>query len=95
MVEHLDGAVFLEGLNDAIIGAATNKDFDYVLVYSVDKIMDILMTREQMTVLAAREWFDFNIDAHYGKRSPIFIESVNVADGNTVYCDDFGGAWAV
>ena len=95
MVEHLDGAVFLEGLNDAIIGAATNKDFDYVLVYSVDKIMDILMTREQMTVLEAREWFDFNIDAHYGKRSPLFVEPIDLSVLGAVYSDDFGGAWAV
>ncbi len=95
MVEHLDGAVFLDGLNDAIIGAATNKDFDYVLVYSVDKIMDILMTREQMTVLEAREWFDFNIDAHYGKRSPLFVEPIDLSVLGAVYSDDFGGAWAV
>lgn len=95
MVEHLDGAVFLEGLNDAIIGAATNKEFDYVLVYSVDKIMDILMTREQMTVLEAREWFDFNIDAHYGKRSPLFVEPIDLSVLGAVYSDDFGGAWAV
>ena len=95
MVEHLEGAVVLEGLNDAIIGAATNKDFDYVLVYSVDKIMDILMTREQMTVLEAREWFDFNIDAHYGKRSPLFVEPIDLSVLGAVYSDDFGGAWAV
>ncbi len=95
MVEHLDGAVFLDGLNDAIIGTAKNKEFDYVLVYSVDKIMDILMTREQMTVLEAREWFDFNIDAHYGKRSPLFVEPIDLSVLGAVYSDDFGGAWAV
>jgi len=94
-MEELEGAVVLDGLNDAIIGTTTNKDFQYVLAYSTDKILDILMTRDQMTLIEAREWYDFNIDAHYGKRSPIFIESVNVADDNTVYCDDFGGAWAV
>ena len=95
MVEHLDGAVFLEGLNDAIIGAATNKDFDYVLVYSVDKIMDILMTRDQATAFEAREWFDFNIDAYYGKRSPLFVEPIDLGVLGAVYSDDFGGAWAV
>ena len=94
-MEELEGAVVLDGLNDAIIGTTTNKDFQYVLAYSTDKILDILMTRDQMTMIEARKFYDFNIDAHYGKRSPIFIESVNVADGSTVYCDDFGGAWAV
>jgi hypothetical protein len=93
--EDLDGAVVLDGLNDAIIGAAKNKEFDCVLVYSVDKIIDILMTREQMTAFEAREWFDFNIDAHYGKRSPLFIEPIDPSVLVAVYSDDFGGAWAV
>jgi len=94
-MEDITGAVILDGLNDAIIGSTINKDYECVLAYSTDKILDILMTRDQMTMIEAREFYDFNIDAHYGKRSPIFIESVNVADGSTVYCDDFGGAWAV
>ena len=87
MIEDLDGAVVLDGLNDAIIGTAKNKEFDYVLVYSVDKIMDILMTRDQATAFEAREWFDFNIDAYYGKRSPLFVEPIDL--------DDFGGVCAV
>ena len=94
-MEELEGATILIGLNDAIIGSTINKDFECVFAYSTDKILDILMTRDQMTMIEAREFYDFNIDAHYGKRSPIFIQSVNVADSSTVYCDDFGGAWAV
>jgi hypothetical protein len=94
-MEDITGAVVLNGLNDAIIGSTINTNYECVLVYSTDKILDILMTRDQMTLIEAREFYDFNIDAHYGKRSPIFIRSVNVADGSKVYCDDFGGAWAV
>ena len=94
-MEEITGAVVLDGLNDAIIGTARNKDFEYVLAYATDKILDILMTRDQMTYIEAREWYDYNIDAHYGKRSPLFIEPINVGDFNAVYCDDFGGAWAV
>jgi|TARA_R110000851_G_scaffold277692_1_gene430819 hypothetical protein len=94
-MEELEGAVVLDGLNDAIIGTTTNKDFECVLAYATDKILDVLMSRDQMTYIEAREWYDFNIDAHYGKRSPIFIESVNGVDFSSVYHDDFGGAWAV
>ena len=85
-MEELEGAVVLDGLNDAIIGTTTNKDFECVLAYATDKILDVLMSRDQMTYIEAREWYDFNIDAHYGKRSPIFIDPI---------CDDFYGAWAV
>ena len=94
-MEDITGATILIGLNDAIIGSTINKDFECVFAYSTDKILDILMTRDQMTKIEARKFYDFNIDAHYGKRSPIFFESFNGAVGSTVYCDDFGGAGAV
>jgi len=94
-MEDIEGATILTGLNDAIIGSTINKDFECVLAYSTDKILDTLMTRDQMTYIEANEFYDLHIADYYGKRSPIFIQSVNVADGSTVYCDDLGGAWAV
>jgi hypothetical protein len=85
LLEDLEGAVVLDGLNDAIIGTARNKNFECVLVYAIDKIMNIIMARDQMTLTEAREFYDFNIDAHYGNRSPIFIEPIE---------EDIDGSWA-
>ena len=66
-----------DGLDDAIIGQAlvwqgnTRED---LLVYSCEKIMEILMARDGMTQEEAHEFIEFNIEGAYmGNQTPIFV----------------------
>lgn len=61
------------GLNDAIVGVST----DNRLVYSVDKIIEILTLEQGMTYEESMEYFCFNIqDAYMGEKTPIFINLI-------------------
>jgi|APGre2960657373_1045057.scaffolds.fasta_scaffold15382_1 hypothetical protein len=66
-----------DGLDQAIIGEANiwrDNAQETVLVYSCDKIADILMTRDSMTEEEAIEFIGFNIEGAYmGKDTPVFV----------------------
>jgi hypothetical protein len=47
-----------DDFDDAIIGVSTNGN----VIYSVDKMIDILVERYNMTHEGAYEYFDYNID---------------------------------
>ena len=77
--------LFADGFDDAIIGVDENRwdqrkgdegdDSKERVIYSVKKIIDILMTRDEMEYEVAREHFDFNITGAYvGIHTPIFAE---------------------
>lgn len=74
--EYAEGAVMLTGLEDAIIGIA--EDFGSPgrkMVYSKQKILDILQERDLMTSTEAEEFYDYNIIGLYaGEQSPIFLD---------------------
>ena len=45
-----------------------------VLVYSVDKIIEILIDRDGMTEEEAVEFFEFNIEGAYmGRMTPVYV----------------------
>ena len=50
MITQPEGAIVLDGLDDAVIGQ-THVNGEYVLVYSADKIVGILMKRDGMAQL--------------------------------------------
>ncbi len=57
-------------LEEAVIGANTKG----VLVYDVQKILDILVKTNDWSLETAQEWFDYNIDGTYmGEHTPIYI----------------------
>jgi len=60
-----------DGFNAAIIGQ------DYEMgryVYSIERILEILMLRDDMTMDDAMEFFSFNIaGAYVGKMTPLYI----------------------
>jgi hypothetical protein len=56
----------------AIVGYEANKDR---LIYDEDKIIDILITREQMSIEDAIEYYEFNINGSQGENYPIYIVS--------------------
>ena len=66
-----DGAVVLEGLDDAIVGT-----LDYNrLVYSQDKIVACLMRDSSMDREEAIEYMEFNILGLYaGETTPEYID---------------------
>jgi hypothetical protein len=82
--ERYEGMLVADGLNDAIIGTTTVWGPDRsveVFVYSVDKVLEVLMTRDEMEYDDAREFFDFNIaGAYMGQNTPIWMESVEVEE---------------
>ena len=59
-----------KGLDEAIIGVGSRGSQKDVLVYDVEKVIEILMTRDGMTYEEAEEFFNFNIGGGwYGKLS--------------------------
>jgi hypothetical protein len=67
-----EGLLKIDGFNDAIIGVSS----DIRIVYSIDKIIDIL--KEDMTEDEAIEFFEFNIEsAHIGDKTPIYVKIIN------------------
>jgi hypothetical protein len=67
-----EGLLKVDGFDDAIIGVSS----DIRIVYSLDKIIDILM--EHMSEDDAIEYFYFNIEAAYlGEKMPIYVKIVD------------------
>ncbi len=63
----------LDGLEEAVIGLTT-RDGEWILAYSVKKIIDILMERDGMEYGDAVEFYEFNIGCLYaGERTPVLI----------------------
>ena len=66
-----DEPLKVDGFNEAIIGQ------DYEMgryVYSIERILEILMLRDDMTMEDAMEFFSFNIGGAYvGEMTPLYI----------------------
>jgi hypothetical protein len=72
MQDLLDGyedLMFADGLNEAIIGVSS----DERAVYSINKILEILM-EDNMNYEEALDYYCFNIEGTYmGEKTPIYI----------------------
>ena len=65
-------------LNDAIIGTGGRCGMEEVFVYSYDKILDILMTEDEMTEREAIDYLEYNIaGAYVGELTPILVRSLD------------------
>ena len=63
-----------DGLEDALIGTGW-QFIQALMVYSVKKVLEILMTRDGMSYEEAREFFEFNIvGAYVGPGTPVCVE---------------------
>ena len=73
-----------DGLDDAIIGytyAMLKGGLFLKAVYSIEKIIDILMNRDGMSYDEAVEFFEFNIESAYvGPQTPIYINMIKDSD---------------
>lgn len=66
--------MFADGFDDAIIGLCQRTN---CVIYSVQKIIQILMVKEGMEYFDAVEHFDFNIAGGYlGELTPIFCYDI-------------------
>lgn len=75
MKEFAEGAIILDGLDEAIIGIAEEFGNGYRIVYSKSKIFSILMNRDGMTEEEAIEFYEYNILGLYASpQNAIFFE---------------------
>ena len=69
--------LFADGLDDAILGVGERCSQPNVIIYSHNKVIDILMKRDGMSHEEAIEFFDFNIGgAWVGDNTPIWMHDV-------------------
>lgn len=65
-------ALLLDGFDDAIIGLAERINLDKVVAYDVEKILEIMCVRDEMTY---EEAYEYNIKgAFMGEFTPVFVE---------------------
>jgi len=71
--EYCEGAIILDGLDEAIIGIVEEFGNSPRILYSKDKILQILQERDSMTYEESEEYYDFNILGLYaGEQNPVF-----------------------
>tara|TARA_R100000093_G_C1883226_1_gene54753 strand:+ start:217 stop:450 length:234 start_codon:yes stop_codon:yes gene_type:complete len=70
-----------DGYDEAVLGIARRCSQPDLIAYDVEKIIEILMTRDDMTYEVAVEFFDFNIaGAWVGEETPIFIYKMTIEE---------------
>ena len=69
-----DGMILLDDLDEAIVGLCSRCGSNTVVAYNINKIIEILMEREEMSYSEALDHYSFNIEgSHYGDMSPAFV----------------------
>lgn len=72
---YAENAILLDGFDEAIIGITQEYGVGNRVLYSKNKILDILMKENTMTYSEAEEFFDYNIlGGYFGEQNPIFLE---------------------
>jgi hypothetical protein len=72
--EFAEGAVILDGLDEAIIGIVEEFGNGPRILYSKPKILNILCERDLMTQSEAEEFYDYNILGLYaGEQNAVFL----------------------
>lgn len=73
--EYAEGAILLDGFEEAIIGIVEEFGNGRRILYSKPKILSILCERDLMTMGEAEEFYDFNILGLYaGEQNAVFLE---------------------
>lgn len=66
-----------DGFDEAIIGSIISFGRKKIILYSTQKILDIMVERDDMTQEEALEFFDFNIIGSYnGEGMPAFLNDL-------------------
>ena len=73
--EYAEGAVLLDGLESAIIGIVQEFGNGNRVLYSKQRILEILQERDLMTMGEAEEFYDYNILGLYaGEQNAVFLD---------------------
>ena len=73
--QYAEGAIILDGLDSAIIGITQEFGNGPRILYSKNKILEILQERDEMTHSEAEEFYDYNILGLYaGEQNPIYLD---------------------
>jgi len=73
--------VVLGDFEEALIGICTDINHNNAVVYSTQKILDILVWRDRMDPEEAFEYFQFNIFTHLSnKGNPVFLKDLRDDD---------------
>jgi hypothetical protein len=71
-------ALILDGFDNAIIGLSERINLGPVVTYDVEKIIETLCSRDEMTYEEAYEYYEFNIKgAWMGENTPVYLEVYN------------------
>lgn len=71
---HNPDALMVDGMDEAVIGMAIRCGCPSLLIYDVDKCVEILVKRDGMTEEEASEYFYFNtVGAWMGNNTPLFL----------------------
>lgn len=72
--EQAEGAVLLDGFNDAILGIVEEFGNGPRILYSKSKILQTLEDRDGMSPIEAVEFYEYNILGLFtGDQNPIFL----------------------
>lgn len=69
-----------DGFDAAVLGLSRGPGREDVAVYSIDKCIQVLVKRDNMSEEEAIEFMDFNVlDAFMGPMTPIFVYEMDAA----------------
>mgnify|MGYP003132652020 FL=1 len=70
-----------DGFDNAIVGVGERCNTDSMIVYDYDKMVKVLVTRDDMSYEEAEEYIDFNIvGAWIGDTTPIIVTKKNIEE---------------
>jgi hypothetical protein len=73
--EYAEGAILLDGLESAIVGIVEEFGNGNRILYSKQKILNILQERDLMTMSEAEEFYDYNILGLYAdEQNAVFLD---------------------
>tara|TARA_R100001079_G_scaffold98233_1_gene61987 strand:+ start:216 stop:455 length:240 start_codon:yes stop_codon:yes gene_type:complete len=70
-----------DGFDNAIVGVGERNNTDSMIVYDYDKMVKVLVTRDDMSYEEAEEYIDFNIvGAWIGDTTPIIVTKKSIKE---------------
>ena len=76
-----ESALLADGFEDALIGFGQRINEPLLAVYNYDKMVEILMFRDEMTYDDAIEYIEYNVvGAWVGEQTPMFVRSIPNGD---------------
>tara|TARA_B100000475_G_C14991027_1_gene312280 strand:+ start:702 stop:941 length:240 start_codon:yes stop_codon:yes gene_type:complete len=70
-----------DGFDNAIIGVGERNNTDSMIVYDYEKMVKVLVTRDDMSYEEAEEYIDYNvIGAWIGDTTPIIVSKKSIKE---------------